>query len=166
MRGFRRIAVGEGIAAIGVGSDEPFVAFGIGDGATLVRFHVAAADPLCTGSHADPLCVIHTGLGIRHLANHRAHRMRAVAVVVARRGRAEAAGVGRGAVGILGMDSVVPVVIMGGALAVPATILGHDGRVLPFVTGILTTDHHALAVVAFSPEIRRVGQFDVPQDRR
>ncbi len=153
---FGRVAIAEWVAAGGVGGDEPLVALRIGGRCTPALFHVAAADPARAGGHAQVAC------GRR--ADHGAHRVRAVAVVVARRGRVEAARVAGRGVGIVSVDGVVPAIVVVGGAAAPAAILRLEGFVLPVVAGVLAADDRALTGDALGPYRRRADEGDIPLD--
>ncbi len=84
--------------------------------------------------------------------------MAAVTAVVARFGRISAADAAATA------DGVVPVVVVVGGSAVPATILVDERRVVPIVAGVLPADDETLAGVAQRPHLRRADVLDIPFD--
>ena len=132
------------IAAIDSGRrQKPLQAVQVGGGRPVSRVHVAAADPARFRRHAD---LVRAGI----IANRRAHRVGAVVVVIAGRGRSETAGRIECASG----DGVAPVVIVAGDTAVPAPVLRAQRRMVPLVAGVLATDHHALAAITQRPDLR------------
>ena len=101
--------------------EKPLKTFQISGGRSPTAFHVAAAYPFGSGRHAD--------LVARAIvADHGAHGMRAVGIIIARRGQIIAAGIVAGVVGIGAVDGVVPVVIMIGVGAVPPPVVIFQGR--------------------------------------
>ncbi len=140
VRGHSRVGVG--IVQIG-GHGQPLETFDVGGRCAVVFFHVAAADPFGAGRHTDCHGADDAG--------HGAGGVGTVSVVVARFVYVEAAGVGTTVDEC--MDGVVPVVVMVGSRAVPAAVLVFDGRVFPFVAGILSAHDHTDAGVAQAPHV-------------
>src|SRR5690606_9608807 len=96
-----------GVVAVQVGRrDEPLETFAVGRRRAHPLFHVAAANPARARRDADLVCSA-------IVADYRAHRVRAVAVVVTRHGRIEAARV-IWKWGEVAVDSVVPVEVVVG----------------------------------------------------
>ena len=85
--------------------------------------HVAAADPGCAGCNTDLVAAA-------VIADHGAHGMGAVAVIVAWFGRVGATNA------TATVNAVVPVVIVIGRSTVPTAILVDQGRMIPIVTGV------------------------------
>ncbi len=103
--------VGAGIRAVEIGrGDKPLETFAVGGGRAVALIHIPAANPFRPRGDANLVASV-------VVTEHRAHRMGTMPVVVARLGR-----IGR-AIGIAGMDGVMPVVVMISVQAIPAAIL-------------------------------------------
>ena len=138
-------------------SDEELEALGIGLRPSDVLVHVAAADPLGSGSDADLIAaavVTRGGPG----------RVGAVSVVVAGLLAVEPAGI-RPRWRDVDVNRVPPVVVVVGGAAVPAAVVRLEGVVRPPDAGVLVADHDPGPVEAQGPHVGRFDLVDARLDR-
>src|ERR1019366_571700 len=102
-------------------------------GTIATRVHVAAGNPFCSRSYADLIT-------LSVVANHLADREGAMAVGIDGHWRMVGGG-------------VVPIVVVVHLLAVPATIMRFERRVVPLHSGIGSGNHQTFAMEAQSPDI-------------
>ncbi len=144
--------VADGIAADGIGRYEKLETLDVGRGSAVSHVHIAAANPARAGRDADLIAPA-------VIADDGAHRVRAVAVVIAGFGRIGPAGASPA------MDRVVPVIVVGGGDAVVAPVLVDQRRMVPIVAGILPGDDDTLAGVAQRPDVVGVDTLYAPLNR-
>ena len=121
--------------------EEKFEALHVTRGRAVALVHIAAADALRARRHPD--------LVARPvIADRRAHRVGAVATVVARLRRV------RPTNAAAGMDGVVPVIVMIRGHAIPTAVMRFDRVMRPAETGVAITDDDALPGKAERPDIR------------
>jgi len=130
---------------------EELEAGAVGGRCAVAGIHVATGDPACAGGDADLI-------GAAVVADHRAHGVGAVIIVVAGLGRI------RRTARVGAADGVEPVVVVCGRRAVPSRVLADQRRMIPVVAGVLTGNEYILAGEAHRPDRGRVDPGDARLD--
>ena len=113
-----------------------------------VCVHVAATDPLCARRHPDLVT-------LSVITDHGPGGMRPVSQVIAGERRIVSANVTDAV-----MNGIVPVIIVIGILAVPATVMRLQRVVGPALAGVRIGDHNLLSCEPERPYLRRMRVID------